>query len=475
MKRVSACIAAAVIVLTALPGVFAQKKYTIEQFLSPAYPFELVSAAKSDRIAWIAYERGLRNVYTATAPDFKPVRLTANLEDDGNDLSTLSISDDGSVVVFIQGHMPNREGWVANPSSNPEGAERSVWATRTTGGKPWRVAVANNAVLSPDGEWVLYTKDGQIYRASAGPQKGISKGDKERPLFRAFGSNGSPRWSPDSTRIAFVSNRGDHSFIGIYDVMKRRITYLSPSVDRDTSPAWSPDGKSVAFIRRPGATFGQQIQQAANPPGPGQRAQGRPEEGGQNQPPAVKGLTQATFKGGYTLSFWAADAATGHAREFWHNAPDDRSFTFVNSIQWAGDNVIFAAEPEEWIRYYSVPVAGGKSEPVALTPGEGMAEMIAVSSDGKQLYYSTNAGDIDRRHIWKVPTSGGTAIQLTSGEGIETYPVTLASGDRIAVLSAGAKQPQSVALLSSSGGIPRVIFPSLAGEFPTGAHVVPQN
>ena len=64
-----------------------QKKPTVDQFLSPAFSFGLVSAKNADRIAWIAYDRGLRNVYTAAAPDFKVVRLTSFLEDDGNDLT----------------------------------------------------------------------------------------------------------------------------------------------------------------------------------------------------------------------------------------------------------------------------------------------------------------------------------------------------------------------------------------------------
>ncbi len=43
----------------------------------------------------------------------------------------------------------------------------------------------------------------------------------EKPLITAFGQNSNPRWSPDGTRIAFVSNRGDHTFIGVYDVKAR--------------------------------------------------------------------------------------------------------------------------------------------------------------------------------------------------------------------------------------------------------------
>ena len=66
------------------------------------------------------------------------------------------------------------------------------------------------------------------------------------------GDNASPRWSPDGRQIAFVSQRGDHSFVAVYDLGHESVRYLSPSADRDGMPRWSPDGRHIAFIRRPG-------------------------------------------------------------------------------------------------------------------------------------------------------------------------------------------------------------------------------
>ena len=83
----------------------------------PGTPTEIVAAKKAERIAWTAYEHGLRNVYTAAAPAFAPVRLTNVTKDDGVELSDISISDDGAVVVFVRGTPPNRDGWVANPTA----------------------------------------------------------------------------------------------------------------------------------------------------------------------------------------------------------------------------------------------------------------------------------------------------------------------------------------------------------------------
>ena len=107
-----------------------------------------------------------------------------------------------------------------------------------------------------------------------------------------------------------------------------------------------------------------------------------------------------------------------------------------------------------------------------LTPGDGAVEQTSVSPDGRFLFYATNAADIERRHVWKVPTAGGAAEQLTKGETIETYPAALASG-RVAVLGGDAKRPFGVGLVPASGGAAKYIYPSLA-QFPIDAEVTPQ-
>jgi len=89
-----------------------------QQFLSPASPLELVAAKRVDRVAWVSFEEGKRNAYTAVAPAFTPVRLTSFLKDDGIDTSGIRISDDGSTVIFMRGTVPNRDGWVANHSGS---------------------------------------------------------------------------------------------------------------------------------------------------------------------------------------------------------------------------------------------------------------------------------------------------------------------------------------------------------------------
>jgi dipeptidyl-peptidase 4 len=472
LRRAALCPALWLLLFSALApaaGVAAQQRpaaahpltqrFTIEQVLSPGFAYDLVSAHAADRIAWIENERGMRNVYTAAPPDFRPARLTSFMRDDGHDLTSPQLSADGSVVAFLRGHAPNSDGWVANPSSDPRGAERAVWAVSTRGGDPWRVVEARSFTLSPDGKWVLFTRGGQIYRAPVNPGlESAQRSDELAPLFRAYGTNSNPVWSPDGSRIAFVSDRGSHSFIGIYDVREPGVRYLAAGVDRDAAPVWAADGRRIAFTRRPGQAFGADAPRPAGVPA--------------SAVPA--GLAQARFRGGSTFSIWVADVESGTGREIWRNAPTDTRFAAVRQIHWQGNHLLFEAEPGNWRHWYSVAVQNAQPDPVHLTPGEGFVEQVALSADGRFLYYATNVGDIDRRHLWRVPAGGGRAEQLTRGDGIATYPAVLASGGQVAVLYADARQPQSVAIVPAQGGAAQVIA-TLPAQFPRSAHVVPQN
>jgi len=423
-------------------GVSAQESVTIENLLSAPYPMNLVSANNADRIAWVFNEQGARNIWTAAAPDFVPVNLTGFVQDEVFEIPEVAITDDGSIVVYVLGGYPDRQGWVTNPKSDPDGFEQAIWAVGTGGGKPWKVARGNNPVLSPDGEWALFAKDGQIYITSLKLPGWIAEQPKPQQLFYAAGSNGSSCWSPDGSKIAFVSRRGDHSFIGIYNKNHRKITWMAPSVDFDSNPAWSADGKTVAFFRRPGAQFDN---------------------------------SESRFTEGHDIEIWTADVKTGKGKRLWfpHADEDPKFYTFRFLTVTKNNRVLFTAEHDNWNHVFSMPLYGGS--PVDLTPGEGFVEHLDVSSDGKTLYFSSNIADIHGRHIWKVPTAGGRMMQLTKGATIGTYPVALASGRMAVYLYATARHPTSVAVVPSDGGKTRVIAPrELPDEYPIDELIIPE-
>jgi dipeptidyl aminopeptidase/acylaminoacyl peptidase len=441
-RKILTAVVCLIIILSAFVQASNQGTFTLEQVLSPPYPWSLVSANRADRIAWVFYSKGERNVWTAAAPDFKPVNLTGFVRDEVFEIPDIYITDDGRTVVFVKGGRPNSEGWVTNSRSDPDGMEQAIWAVRTEGGKPWKVALGRNPVLSPDGRWLLLVNEGLIYRVSLIPPLEPGAVPKPELMFKAAGQNGSPRWSPDGTRIAFVSSRNDHSFIGVFDITNRKITWISPNVDRDSNPLWSADGSKIVFLRRPGLQYS----------------------------------SASSFRRSRAvdLGIWAADVKTGTAKEIWHfpkEAP--RFYSFRNLMLAANDRILFTAENENWNHVFSMPLSGGNPEDI--TTGEGFIEHVDLSRDGKTVFFSSNLADIHGRHIWKVPVSGGKARQLTKGATIGTYPVAMASGKNVAFLYATAVHPTSIATVPVKAGKVKVVAPEeLPAEYPMNELVIPQ-
>lgn len=72
---------------------------------------------------------------------------------------------------------------------------------------------------------------------------------KLQKLTRSYGIDVSPAFSPDGTKIAFVSDRGGTPQIYIMDSDgKGRPKRLTFEGNYNTSPSWSPDGRSIVYV-----------------------------------------------------------------------------------------------------------------------------------------------------------------------------------------------------------------------------------
>ena len=104
--------------------------------------------------------------------------------------------------------------------------------------------------ISPDGRWVAYTlaqPDLAANRFSQNVWIVSALGDSGPRQITSTGSNSRPQWSPDSNKLAFLSDRGGAAQVYVLTMAggeAQPVTHLSTGADNES---WSPDGQSIAF------------------------------------------------------------------------------------------------------------------------------------------------------------------------------------------------------------------------------------
>ncbi|MGA8230802.1 MAG: prolyl oligopeptidase family serine peptidase [Candidatus Acidiferrales bacterium] len=426
--------------------------FTLEQVLSSPFPSELTAAKHASRVAWVFDAQGVRNVWVADGPDFvKSARqVTHYTSDDGQPIYSLRLTPDGQTVVYALGSELNGAGDSADPDHNVQQPKQQVWAQAVDSAETPRVLGevgcsdedCGDIEISPDGKSAVWAAKKKIWLAS------VDGKQQAKELAYIRGDATEPKWSPDSKSIAMVVDRGDHKLIGVYDLGGPYLRYLVPSVDKDDLPRWSADGKWIAYVKTAGTE------------------QKRPLIPVRPMPWAI----------------WIADAATGQGHEVWHSGTAARDSlpqeTEDVSFSFAGDRIVFGSEQDGRNHLYSIaataatPAPGGA--PVLLTPGEFDVEDVALTPDLKSLIYSSNDGDVDRRHIWRVPVEGGQAQHaLSHGDTIEFSPVVTSDGNSVVCLGSTATSPAMPYVLTASGR-EMLAAQALPKDFPGAQLVTPQ-
>lgn len=416
------CLAVVIAAVVFASPAHAQDSFSIEDILSAPFPSELVSAPSGDRVAWVQNAEGVRSIWTAEGPSFEGRKVYSAPEDDGQRVGDLDITPGGDRIVYVRGGYPNRQGEHPNPLSRPEWPDRALWIVGVNGGSPRRLAEGHAPSVSPSGDRVVYLKDGDVWSVSLGTNEA-----KPAALLGTRGSAEELRWSPNGNRLAFVSDRGDHSFVGVYTFADSSLQYLDPSVDQDSNPVWSPDGSRIAFLRIPN------------------------EE---------EDLPFMPEREALPWSIRVANVETAEGREVW-SAKEGRGSAFQginadNQLFWTSDGrIVFPWERTGWLHLYSVPVGGG--EATALTAGAFEVQFVTMTPDRNEIVFASNQDDRERRHLWRVSSAEGPPERLTSGTGIEWSPVVTAESQAIAFLASGARQPAHAEVLRPDGERERMV------------------
>ncbi|MGH9800737.1 MAG: DPP IV N-terminal domain-containing protein, partial [Blastocatellia bacterium] len=153
-----------------------------------------------------------------------------------------TISYDGKTIVFER----NFGIWKFDTAIGQAAEVQVIRRGAPTGPSIEHLALSNgfqDFALSPDGKKVTFVARGEIFAASS-----KDGGDAVR-VTRSVAAESDVVWSPDSKRIAYVSERDAAPHLFLFDFTTNAETQLTNTAAADSVPSFSPDGKLIAFVR----------------------------------------------------------------------------------------------------------------------------------------------------------------------------------------------------------------------------------
>jgi dipeptidyl aminopeptidase/acylaminoacyl peptidase len=251
--------------------------------------------------------------------------------------------------------------------------------------------------LSPDGNWALYVvsvpnlerniHDSDIYLIS-------KKGGEPVRLTTGLGRDDHPRWSPDGSRIAFMSDRSGRPQVWTIVPSGGEAVQLTTLTSEAGTFKWSPDGRWLSLLL---------------PDGGGEESGGRPEC------PQADIIRPGDDPA--RIHIHLVDVADGSIQRLTSGEYS------VESLDWSpdGTRIVFSARPSSRIPdlfnsdLYLVDIAGGDTRALVARPGPDTTPRW--SPDGRTIaFVSTNMRLewIANWTICTIPTRGGAVRNLTA-------------------------------------------------------------
>lgn len=260
-----------------------KRKIIIDDYFRIKRISDIQISPDSKRIAFVKREivpdeekegklKRIRDIYMITLEDNKIHRLTTHPKG----ASYPRWSPDGGYLAFLSSRTEKSQIWLLDMKFGGEARQLTYWEAEIEEFS-WSPDAKHIAFISPDPKkkkekekekkkddpYVItrtkFLYDGIGYFGDPREWKHIwilSLSDSKNPTKLTDGNfdDGSIRWSPDGSLIAFVSNRtggddnNDNTDIWIVPSQGGEVRQITTNIGADYSPRWSTEGKFIAYI-----------------------------------------------------------------------------------------------------------------------------------------------------------------------------------------------------------------------------------
>ena len=397
----------------------------LEQYLGFAFTQDMHCARHSDRLAWIQNVRGIRNIFTATGPDYTPVQVTSWNRDDGQLLSGLKIADDGSGLLVIRGNGKNDLGEYPNPLSEVVPPIQKLWFIDLNDAEsaPRELAETGLASFRPEAGEVYFARKNTLFSLDITDKNAVPQ-----EIIATRGTITEICWSGQGQQLALAVSRDKHALIALYTPGQSVLQWLDPSFDRDSQISWSPAGDKIAFLRNHGA---------------------RPDTGL---------FWFSDFSDRFELRIAEVSALTS---QFCWLCPEGHGTSLQEGLRpllWINnDELIFSHEASGFDHIYRVDTqkCGKKKSVTALTEGDFLVHSYGLSHSSEWLYYSHNRDDPHGYRLARINLNNGDKEELQDflpEHSLSFFPSPIYSDDKIGIVLSGPKLPLSPAILNPRTG-----------------------
>ncbi len=202
-----------------------------------------------------------------------------------------------------------------------------------------------------------------------------------------------PKFSPDGTKIAYVSYKDRYPYLYVLDRATGKSTVLSKSVGLNAAPGWAPDGKTVAMVLSKDGNM-EIYTKHVDGSGEHRLTNDRAADTSPCFDPTGSQIAFVSDRGG-TPQIYVMDSSGGNV----HRASYQGGKAYDPAWSPDGKSIAYVAEkPGEGLEIYVMNADG--SEPRRMTDTAGSNESPCWSPDSRHLVFmSSRGGDAA---IWTV-------------------------------------------------------------------------